>query len=183
MNQRKNMQDMYDWVFAGDISGLWGYKLADILLSLGLVIVTLAMAVYLWKTFNSQIDATTMNQINQSLDNFQKHHQCILSDISRNFVNKDNPEHDIIKYDEKPLREFLNELESVCLYTKKRIIRAEFIFELFLPMLEPCLTDEQIRNEFGVRAYTRVRQVACWYNMYNKHPLWFKIRYSCRCLN
>ncbi len=169
---------MLDLIFSWHISGLWGYELADTLSSLGLVVVTLVMAAYLRKTFSSQIISTTMIKINQVENNFRKHHRKIISQISRNFTNRNNPRHVTIEYEEQALCEFLNELEGVCLFTKNRVIHPEFVFGLFQPMLEPCLTDQQIRNEFGnKKAYSSIQIISKWFKIYARNPKWFKIRH------
>lgn len=174
--------NVLDSLFSYHISGLWGYPLADILTNVGLIAATLVMALLLYKTLNHQIYVNTMSMITEYHKSLDDHHKDILTEISRNFTNKGNPKHKIIKYAETPLRKYLNELERLCLFCETRAIRPTVVFESFLPMIEPCLSDEQIKNEFDGKYYSGIQKISKWFDMYSKCPTRFKIRYLCHLL-
>lgn len=144
------------------------------------IIISIFTLFYIYSTFQSQRDLNSITIAKKSYDMMREKYSDVYDDITRNYSNRDKDKHIVIKYDKNNLISLLNELEMVCLLVKTNSMKPSNAFELFMPILLPCTTDQQIQKQYSPTTYTNIKTVSKWCIEYSKNSRIFSLKYRFR---
>ena len=154
---------------------VWSEKLL-VEMTFLLVIVTAIMAIFLWKTFTSQILLNSGNLSKKYYDDFYNEHRIIWNMVADNKQKRRLKQKNITpkKYNDMRLREFLNQLEIVSFLVKTNTIRIDFAYTVFSTLFSSCLDDPQICKYVNTH-YTNINIISKWIWLYENKTMRFKI--------
>ena len=181
---------MIDWI-TNILSTIWGNLKTDsavwsVIISFIVGILTLITVVYLALSFRTQSMAASVDIGKKAYNLILDQYEEVYVKISRNYANIKNLDHIILCYTDEfhsrvKFRKYLNEIEMICILIKTGGINHRFAFEMFKPMLMPCLVDKQIKSEYVDKdTLSAIQEVSNWCKKYFEHKNIFTTLYYIR---